>query len=63
MLKQATKQYEWGCEVTATILEQGAGLYTLQVINRFASGNFYKEEPIQNLSLVAAEGLLHFYTS
>lgn len=61
MLKQAIK-YETGIETTASILPGNAGMYRVTVIHRFDSGNFHKELDKDNLSLVAAEGLLHFWT-
>jgi len=55
-----TKQ-ETGCEITATILQGVGPFYRLSVIHRFASGNFYTKIH-ENLSLVTAQGLQHFYT-
>lgn len=61
LIKTATK-YEFGIETTASMLAGDAGMFRVTVIHRFDSGNFMKEDPIENLSRVAAEGLLHFYT-
>lgn len=61
LVKQRTK-YENGIETQASILETGPGLHKVTVIHRFDSGNHLTEKPQENLSLVAALGVLEFYT-
>lgn len=59
----ATKiEKAFGIAITATIIPVSAGLYNVVVIHRFNSGNFIKSEHV-NQSLVAAQGLLAFYTN
>lgn len=60
-MKTATK-WEAGIETTATMVPTHSGMFEVSVIHRFDSGNFSKENPIENLSEVAATGLLTFYT-
>jgi hypothetical protein len=51
-------------QTTATMIPTRSGLYRVTVIHRFFdSGNFYSEKPMENLSYVAAEGVLHYFTS
>lgn len=52
---------ETGIEIQASMIPTHSGLYRVVVIERFASGNFCKKEH-ENVSEVAAQGLLHFYT-
>lgn len=62
-MKQATKSYP-GMVTVATILpDEIPGLFRVCVIHRFDSGNFVTDDKSKHLSLVAAEGLLAFYTS
>lgn len=61
LIKQRTK-YENGIETQASILETSPGLHKVTVIHRFDSGNFLTEKPQENLSLVAALGVVEFYT-
>lgn len=61
-MKRAIK-YEAGIETTASMeRDERNGTFTVHVLHRFDSGNYYKEKPIEFLSAEAAEGLLHYYT-
>lgn len=62
LVETAIKKHPNGY-TTASILQSNAGMFKVTVIHRFDSGNFIKEPEFDNLSLVAAKGLLHFYTS
>lgn len=59
--KTATKDFPRGTTTATMILEMN-GFYRVTVIHRFDSGNFVKDCDARNLSQVAAEGLLAFYT-
>lgn len=61
-MQTATKQFPGGY-TTATMIPTHSGMFKVTVIHRFDSGNFCTEKPHDNLSKVAALGLLHFYTS
>jgi hypothetical protein len=61
-VKHADKFFPGG-KTTATILTgKTPALYRVTVITRFDSGNYLKESDMDNLSLVAAEGMLAFHT-
>lgn len=62
MVTTKTKRFPGG-ETTVSVLDDEIpGLYRVTVIHRFDSGNFVKEPDHNNLSRVAAEGLLALYT-
>lgn len=64
MLIESATRKMLGGETTVSILRNEDGIFhTVTVIHRFDSGNFVKETPHYNLSLVAAQGLLKFFTS
>lgn len=62
MIDTVTKYHPNGQTVASIFKTQSYGLYSVKVIHKFDSGNFL-EENHDNLSLVAAKGLLIFYTS
>lgn len=63
MVDSKTKQHPNGQTVASIFAADVPGLYKVKVIHKFDSGNFLTEPEFNNLSLVAAKGLLEYYTS
>jgi hypothetical protein len=63
MIDSKTKQHPYGQTVASVWKSDIPGLYKVVVCHKFDSGNYIVEPDKDNLSLVAAQGLLEYYTS
>jgi hypothetical protein len=61
-VKHAVKYFPGG-KTTVTVLANPAGLHKVSCMTQFDSGNYFHEKDTENLSLVAAEGLVAFWTA